>query len=87
MTPTVRYDLKHGDMLTMGDMMCQYLKGQDMEEVGINITSGNLTARNKVSRSVRKLRSIYHEDGNRKKRSSVSGVDGRKKRAHKSCYE
>ena len=47
--PTIRYELKHGVMLTMGDVICQYLKGQDMEEVGINVTSGNLTARNKVS--------------------------------------
>ena len=36
LTPTVRYELKHGVVLTMGDVICQYLMGRDMEEVGIN---------------------------------------------------
>ncbi|KAL9980282.1 hypothetical protein ACROYT_G008844 [Oculina patagonica] len=30
--PTVRYELKHGDMLTLGDVKCQYLVSLDMEE-------------------------------------------------------
>lgn len=34
MKPTIRYELKHGDMLTLGDVKCQYLVGLDMEEVG-----------------------------------------------------
>ena len=39
--PTIRYELKHGVMLTMGDVTCQYLIGRDMDEVGIKVTSGN----------------------------------------------
>ena len=34
MKPTIRFELKHGDMLTLGDVKCQYLVGLDMEEVG-----------------------------------------------------
>ena len=29
----IRYELKHGDMLTLGDVTCQYLVDLDDEEV------------------------------------------------------
>ena len=32
--PTIRYELKHGDMLTFGDVKCQYLVELDTNEVG-----------------------------------------------------
>ena len=31
--PTIRYELKHGDMLTFGDVKCQYVVDLDTEEV------------------------------------------------------
>lgn len=31
--PKIRYELKHGDMLTLADVRCQYLIGPLAEEV------------------------------------------------------
>ena len=31
--PAIRYELKHGDMLTFGDVKCQYVVDLDTEEV------------------------------------------------------
>ena len=35
--PTIRYELKHGDMLTFGDVKCQYVVDLDTEEVKLYV--------------------------------------------------
>lgn len=37
MKPTIRYELKHGDMLTFGDVKCQYVVDLDTEEVKLYV--------------------------------------------------
>ena len=35
--PTIRYELKHGDMLMFGDVKCQYVVDLDTEEVKLYV--------------------------------------------------
>ena len=37
MKPTIRYELKHGDMLMFGDVKCQYVVDLDTEEVKLYV--------------------------------------------------